>query len=902
VSDKVSPAAPRARDAAAPPGPALLEASGLSKRYGAVPALREVSLRLVPGEVHALVGENGSGKSTFVGIVSGTVARDAGAVTIAGTPLVAARPRVAQALGAVTVYQDGSLIGELSVAQNLYLGSSPRSRPRYGRIAGWAARMLAGYGLDLDVELPAAALPPGDRQLVEIIRAVAGDPRVLILDEATSALGARGVDLVLDLIRRVAARGSAVLFVTHRLSEVMRVADTVSVLRDGRHQGTWPAAAVTPHRLVEVMAGTRVDLEFPDRPEDPEAGPVLLHARGLAGAGFGPVDTQVRAGQIVGIAGADGNGQLALLKGLAALGGEASGAVTAGGRTISSYRGAIGSGVLYLSANRRTESLFGGLSIGDNLGIGVLDKLSDGGVMRLRRERSFVAHAVQRYRIRLGHTGQTPAELSGGNQQKVALSRVLAMEPRVVLIDEPTQGVDVRSRMDIYRFLRAIADGGSAVVVVSSDASELAGLCDRILVMSRGRVTAELAGRSATEESIVSAFAVEHELATERDVVPDGRGAPAGPAPGAAGSGAAGSGAAGSGAAGSGAADSAVAGSGAVGSGAPAAPHRGWRSRLSADGLRLGALVALMVLLALFAQSRNDTFLTTLSLFNVMLVALPLVAVAAAQYFVLLVGGIDVSVGATMTLAIVLMSFWAQQGGSGRVLLTGLLVVLACGAGIGGLNALLVERIGLSAVIATIATLGVASGLALMLRPTAAGIISPQLGTLLMNGRVGPVPVALVVLLVLLVVADAVFRRTGFGLRLRAVGLSGAFAVRLGIPAVRVRAVCYMTCAALAGLAGILLAAQVGIGDPNAGNSFTLLAIAAPVLGGAVLSGGHGSLLGAAVGAFILVISQNLVTVLGLSDGTSYLFAGGLTLLALLSSGDSLGRLRRALRARARRA
>ena len=840
----------------------LLVATGLSKRYGAVQALRDVSLTLESNQIHALVGENGSGKSTLVGIVSGTVVRDEGTVEIAGRPLTSARPAESHRSGAITVFQDGSLIRELSVAQNLYLGTSPEHRPAFGKMDVWADELLNRYGFDIDTQLPASALPPGDRQLVEIIRAVACEPTVLILDEATSALDSRGVDIVLDLMRGVAAKGSAVLFVTHRLSEVMRVADVVTVLRDGMFQGTHEAGEVTPQGLVELMAGTRVDLEFPDRNLE-EDGAMVMRADALSGLGYGPVDVQLRAGHIVGIAGADGNGQLPLLKGLASIG-ENGGTVAVDDHRIRSYGAAVSAGVVYLSSDRKSESLFTGLSIGDNLGLGVLDDLSSAGVMRLGRERDFVSRTIDRYRIRVGHVGQLPTELSGGNQQKVALSRILAMSPRVVLIDEPTQGVDVRSRLDIYRFLRAIADSGSAVVVVSSDASELAGLCDRILVMSRGQLTSELAGGTATEESIVGAFAVEHELATDAEMVGDAAATLVEP-------------------------DAT----------STQRPRRSWlRRHVSADGIRLVALVAVMVGLALFAQSRNDTFLTEFGIYNVLLVAVPLVAVAAAQFFVLMVGGIDVSVGAVMTLTVVLLSSWADTGSTAKVLLMSLAVVAVLGISVGVANAFLVERIGLSPVIATIATLGIVSGIAYIMRPTAAGLISPDLADLLMLKKVGPVPVSLIVLLVLLVLADFVFRRTGAGLRLRAVGLNGAYAARLGIRTRWVRTLCYLACATTAALAGVLLAAQVGIGDPNAGNAFTLLAIAAPVLGGAALSGGHGSLVGAAVGAGILVLSQSLVTVLALSDGTAFVFAGGLTLLALLGSAESLSRVRRLFRRR----
>jgi ribose transport system ATP-binding protein len=851
VVDRVSPR---------PTGAPLLTATNLSKRYGAVQALDDVSLTLYADEIHALVGENGSGKSTLVGILSGTVARDQGHLEISGTVVTAARPSVSQRRGAITVFQDGSLIGELSVAQNLYLGTNPEHRPSFGRMAAWAEELLNTYGFDIDTTLKASSLPPGDRQLVEIIRAVASEPKVLILDEATSALDSHGVDIVLDLMRRVASSGSAVLFVTHRLSEVMRVADTVTVLRDGRYQGTHDASTVTPQKLVELMAGTRVDMEFPDRTPDTE-GDVLLSAADLTGPGFGPVDVELRAGQIVGIAGADGNGQLPFLKGLAGIE-DSRGTVEVAGHRLRSYRWGVDHGLVYLSSDRKRESLFQGLSIGDNLGIGVLDELSAAGVMRLRRERRFIIDAIDRYRIRVGHPTQLPSELSGGNQQKVALARVLEMKPHVVLIDEPTQGVDVRSRLDIYRFLRAIADSGSAVVVVSSDASELAGLCDRILVMSRGKVTSELAGLGATEESIVGAFTVEHELAADADVVGEEIAE-------------------------------------AIAAEAPVVRRRSWlRRTFTPEWIRLLALAGLMVALALFAQSKNDTFLTENSIYNVMLLALPLVAVAAAQYFVLLVGGIDVSVGAVMTLAVVLMSSWAETGSAVKVLLTGALVAVVLGLTVGGVNAFFVERVKITPVIATIATLGMVSGIAYMMRPTAEGLISPELSTQLMLNKVGPIPVALIVLLALLVVGDLWFRRTGPGLRLRAVGLNGLYAARLGIRAQLLRSVCYVLCAAFAGVAGVILAAQVGIGDPNAGNSFTLLAIAAPVLGGAALAGGHGSLVGAAIGAGILVLSQSLVTVLSLDDGTSFVFAGVLTLFALLSSGESLARLRRLLRFR----
>ena len=302
--------------------------------------------------------------------------RDQGTLTIGGDDVSAARPAVSQRHGAITVFQDGSLIGDLTVAQNLFLGTDDAHRPKFGRMAAWAEELLQSYGFDIDTTLKASALPPGDRQLVEIVRAVAAEPKVLILDEATSALDSHGVDIVLELMRRVAAQGNAVLFVTHRLSEVMRVAHRVTVLRDGQFQGTHDATTTTPQRLVELMAGTRVDLEFPDRAAG--EGSAVLTASGLEGLGFGPVDVELHSGQIVGVAGADGNGQLPLLKALAAIG-DNGGTVEVGGKRLKSYGSAVDQGVVYLSSDRKTESLFGGLTVGDNIGLGVLDSLSTGG-------------------------------------------------------------------------------------------------------------------------------------------------------------------------------------------------------------------------------------------------------------------------------------------------------------------------------------------------------------------------------------------------------------------------------------------------------------------------------------------------------------------------------------------
>jgi ribose transport system ATP-binding protein len=822
-----------------------LVVTGIRKSYGPVRALLPASFQLDGGEVHALVGENGSGKSTVVGILSGVVRPDAGVVAFGGETATAHTPWESQRAGTQTVFQDGSLIGDLSVAQNLYLGTPAARRPPYRGIEDRARADLERFGLQrIAPDALASSLSPGDRQLLDIARALMAEPAVLLLDEATSALDAAGVDVALDLMRKAAADGVAVLFVTHRLSEVFRVADKISVLRDGAWQGTREADAVDAAALVELMAGTSVNVEFPARARPDDIGEPLLTAQGLKGVGYGPIDLVIRTGEIVGIAGADANGQLPLLRGLTGID-LVDGNLEAIGTQVRTFQAAVHSKVAFLSSDRRKESLFPSLAIRENMVAGILRRLSRLGYVYPGRERAEVNRSVGQFGIRLGSAEDPVTSLSGGNQQKVALSRVLVTQSRIILIDEPTQGVDVRSRIDIYHMLRDAAKAGAAIVVVSSDASELAGLCDRILVMSRGRVVAELAGEKASEETIIHAFTgaeQERLLAVRQE------------------------------------------GAGTKG------PAGGWRTflRVHQDAARLVLVVLVLIAIGLYADSRNSTFFHRLSLYNVMLLALPLAVVAAAQFLVMFTGGIDVSVGANMGVTVALMSFAVQRSGVVSGLLLSLVLAVGIGVVIGLVNSVIVERIRIPPVIATIGTLGVLQGTGLLLRPQAAGTISTHV-TNALTKPVGAFPIALIVVALLFVLADAGLRSSGRGLRLRAVGLQPVFAYRLGENAPRLRQISYVGCAILAALGGVLLAAQVGTGDSTVGNQYTLLAVAAPILGGASLLGGRGSFIGCLVGALLLAMSESLPTILSLGDGTSYLLAGGLTLVALLIYTTSAG-------------
>ncbi len=826
------------QEAPAPTVPASsadLSVDGVSKTYGPVRALRPLSLDLHAGEVHALVGENGSGKSTLVGIVSGAVRPETGTVSVGGVRLGRFAPWESQRAGVLTVFQDGTLIGDLSVAHNLYLGTPRPQRPRFSRVDAWATERLAQYGLTrIEPGEPARTLSPGDAQLLDIVRALMSNPKVLLLDEATSSLDASGVDVALDLMRRAADRGSAVLFVTHRLSEVFRVADRISVLRDGQYQGTSLTTDVTPQQLVERMAGTNVTVEFPRRATADELGDDVLVARRLRGTTFGPVDLTVRRGEIVGLAGADGNGQVGLLRALNAID-LAAGSLTVSGSRVGGFQAARRAGVAFLSSDRRHESLFPSLAIRENLVAGVLKNLSRVGYLGFRRESDQADTSVSAFGIRLGSTADAVTSLSGGNQQKVALSRVLVNKPDVLLVEEPTKGVDVRSRLDIYHLLRDATREGRAVVVQSSDAAELAGLCDRVVVLSRGGVVAEIPGATASEERIIGAFTAAGHRAAE------------------------------------------------AGEEVAARPehHRRRSRRFSQDSLRLGLVVLLLVAIGAYTQSQASTFLSSTSINNVLLLTLPLAVVAGAEFLVMFSGTIDISVGANMGLTVALLSFVFATQGTVAGLLLCLLLSIGIGLGIGATNAFIVEKLRIPAVIATIATLGILQGIGLTIRPTPGGTINAAV-THALTTSIGPVPVPLIVVVVIFVLCDFLLRSTGRGLRLRAVGLDAVLAFRLGENTPRQRQVAYVACAILASIAGVLLAAQVGVGDSTVGNQYTLLAVAAPILGGASLLGGRGSFVGCLVGALLLAMAEALPSVLNLSNGLSYVLAGALTLVAIL--------------------
>ncbi|HEX9763320.1 MAG TPA: sugar ABC transporter ATP-binding protein [Acidimicrobiia bacterium] len=488
----------------------VLELTGVSRQFGAVRALTDVSFDCRAGEVHALVGENGSGKSTLLGIASGFVDPDLGTIRIGGKPLRRDSPAIARKLGLAMAYQDTSLVQPEPVKNNLYLAAKPDQRPSFWRRKKWARKVLSELDLDLELfpDAPVAFITLADRQLFEVAKALVSNPIVLLLDEPTTALGPDEVEALHRAVAECRRKGIGVVYVSHRLPEVLEIADRITVLRDGRNRGTFEARATTEAELVELIVGRPFESAFPAAAPTTADRRHVLVVDGLQGQSFGPVSFTLEAGEVVGIAGAEGNGQPQLFDTLAGRVPPKAGRVVCDDKelTLISTTEAVRAGIMLLPGDRKREALMSVLGVRVNMTIQSLRRFSTLLLLRRRAERNAVRALVEELEVRTPSLEQPVEFLSGGNQQKVAVARTFLREPSVILAYEPTQGVDVGSRFDIYRALRTRTDSGAALLVKSSDPIELSGLCDRVLVMSRGTIIEEIPGDELDERRITESI------------------------------------------------------------------------------------------------------------------------------------------------------------------------------------------------------------------------------------------------------------------------------------------------------------------------------------------------------------------------------------------------------------
>ena len=489
-------------------GPPLLRLSGVSKAFFGVPALKAVSFDLRAGEVHALVGENGAGKSTLIKVVTGAHAPDDGTLEISGEPVVGNDPVRARALGVAAIYQQPALFPDLTVAENIALGLEPGGawrRVRWAERRRRAKALLGRVGAAIDPEADVRRLTMPEQQLVEIARALGADARILIMDEPTASLSDTEVAQLFRVIRELKAQGVGIVYISHRLEELPQVADRVTALRDGAVVGTRAIGDVTRGDLIRMMVGRELSSVFP-KATVPIGDPVLeLRGVGCKASGVRGVSLTVRAGEILGLAGLVGAGRTELARVLFGLTPADSGAIMIDGApvTIDSPRAAAALGVAYVPEDRRRHGVVLEMSVSANTTLAVLDRVSRFGLVDRKAERDTASRFVDRLGVKTASLDAPVGSLSGGNQQKVALARWLAAKPKVLILDEPTQGVDVAAKAEIHRLMGELVAQGLAVLMISSELPEILGMSDRIAVMHGGRIVGEVDRADATQERLL---------------------------------------------------------------------------------------------------------------------------------------------------------------------------------------------------------------------------------------------------------------------------------------------------------------------------------------------------------------------------------------------------------------
>jgi ribose transport system ATP-binding protein len=488
----------------------LLEMRGIGKSFPGVRALSDVSFQLSAGEVVVLVGENGAGKSTLMKILAGALTADEGEIYVDGARVYVDSPQRAQHLGIGMIYQEFTLVPQLSVPANVSLASEPTRSGLidFGAVRARAQSVLSELGLDLPLDVPVSQLSVGQQQLVEIAKALATSARILVMDEPTAALAEREIERLFEIIRRLRAAGAGIIYISHRMEELPRIADRVVVLRDGKVVATRDAREFSPDEIIAAMVGRRLTAHFPELTAPLAAAPVRLEVRGLRrGNIVNDVSLSVRAGEIVGLAGLIGAGRTELLRAIAGADAADGGEVLVDGKVVRRGRigDAISAGIAFITEDRKAQGLVLGMTVRENVTLAHLaDFVDRDQLVNTARERTVTLHMIDELRIRTPGTEQLARNLSGGTQQKVVLAKWLLGAARVFLFDEPTRGIDVGAKSEIYKLMIELTARGAAIVMVSSDLPEVLGMSHRVLVVRGGRIAAEFSRADATPDRVIA--------------------------------------------------------------------------------------------------------------------------------------------------------------------------------------------------------------------------------------------------------------------------------------------------------------------------------------------------------------------------------------------------------------
>ncbi|MBG1231067.1 ATP-binding cassette domain-containing protein [Aestuariivirga litoralis] len=816
-------------DAAPPHGELAIRLSNISKFYSGVPALRDVSVEFYAGEVHAILGENGAGKSTLMNIISGAGYPELGEIWVDGRRISQMSPEIATSLGIAISFQHPAVLDDLSVLENL-LVALPRALFSEGSEQGVAQALLDTVGLNVPLRMRADELSVAQKHLLEIAKALAIKPKVLILDEPTASLDQDATDMLFARIREVVKGGTSVIYITHRLAEVRQIAQRVTVLRDGRVRGGGLVKDFGDAEILAMIVGRTLGSAFPPKASG-NAQDVILAVKALSAKDFKDVSFDVARGHIVGVAGVAGNGQSELMRALAGLL-TSEGTISLSGRKLQSRE--LLQEAAFMPSDRHGEGLASGLTVRENASFAALDRFSSFRIMSWRKELAHVSETFGALAVKAPSIEAPILSLSGGNQQKVVMSRALLSEPGLIIADEPTQGVDVGARAEIYRILREVSNSGTPVIVNSSDAAELEGLCDTVVVLSRGRVVETLTGEDVSEARIVAAAVNASTHVGESALARAGRTA-----------------------------------------------ANGWRHFLQSDNATAAPLAMVIVLLGLYVFGQNSNFLSSFNIYNILMLATALGFIALGQTIALLMGAIDLSVGPLAGFLVVVASFFINDYKSIGMMTLGFVLMFAGAFIVGAVNGILIRFANFTAIAATLAMYIGLQGLSFVLRDNPDGYINNKVMEIV-TWQLGPMPAAFLALVAVALVGEYILRKSGPGWRLRATGSDEESARRIGVWVDGTYVAGFIACSLLTALGAVMLMTQIGVGDPRQGINYTLSSITAVVLGGTSLRGGRGTFIGTVLGAVLLTEVLNAVSFLGLTQMYQYIFQGALVVVAAL--------------------
>jgi len=820
----------------------LLQLSGICKRFGGVSALRDARLDVLPGEIHGLVGENGAGKSTLINIAAGLFRADAGEMLLCGEAARVATPRQAAERGIAVVHQEADLFAQLSIAENMLL---PRGLVRgIAGLVNWPAayreaeRLVAAMGETFDVRQAAGGLSVARRMMAEIAAAVSERAKVLFLDEPTSALTSKEIENLFRQIRRLRDEGVGIVYVSHRLEEVLEVCDRVTIMRDGESVETSPTASLTMDRVVAAMVGRELTTIFAKR--DVPRGDMRLHvthATGKRGA-FRDISLDVRAGEIVGLYGFVGAGRSEFGQALFGIRPMISGTVVLDGKPVRmrSPSNAIRAGLAYLPEDRLVQGVFRNHPVRANVSVAALRGLCRFGWIRAGRERALVEQVVRDMNVRARSIEQPISTLSGGNQQKVVFGRWQCTAPKVLVLDEPTRGVDVGAKGEIHKLICDLAEQGTAIVLISSELPEVMAMSDRIVTFSEGRQTGVFDPRVDGEAAIAAASvprSVKEEETTRR------------------------------------------------------------RSSVLTRLLRfreVGLLAFILLLSGSMAALKPAEFANPGNFFDILATAALPAIMAQGAMLIICAGGIDISVGSMMGLLCAVAAMAAKAGWP-PLLCLGLAIAVGVACSLLNGGTALLARI--HPIIVTLAGISIYLGVMRIVTGGREVMLLPAGYRALADGNLMGIPKLCYYVVAVTALTHLLLRYTLPGRRVLALGNSESAARQIGLSKTRLTLFVFAVSGALVGLTAVLHAGYYGKVQANTGAGMELKAIAAAVIGGTNILGGRGSALGTLLGAFLVALLYNMLILLQASSYWQNIFVGGLILVAVVLDA-AVERLRRA--------